>query len=128
MTGEAHDYKFPEEFPISFQHTRSSGRILEVAFFWLLIYYFVICPFNILPEDKASMIEYDDGQLKPRIPCFKYFRQYENLHMLFWIAKDLAWNKSFLTFWLVCLVPTILIAGDLLFISITSESKVVFIF
>ncbi len=63
------------------------------------------------------MLEYDDNSLKPRSSCFKNFRQYENLHMLFWIAKDLAWNRLNLGLWLVCLIPTILLAADFILIS-----------
>eukprot|EP01038_Epipyxis_sp_PR26KG_P007643 gene7643-10403_t len=120
MVGEAHDYKYPNAPPISQQHTYGSSIVLQVALIWQLFYYLVIIPTNALPENILSLMEYDDGQLKSRLPCLKNFRQYENLHMLFWIAKDLAWNINNLQLWLLCLVPTIIIAADFLFISATA--------
>jgi hypothetical protein len=124
MKGEVHDYNHPLDKPISDKHDIATGLILQIALAWVLVYYFVIIPLNIIPENESSMIEYDDGQLKPRIPYFKYFRQYENLHMLFWIAKDLAWNKNNLELWLIFLVPTLLMAGDMLLISLYVDSEV----
>lgn len=43
--------------------------------------------------------------------------------MLFWIAKDLAWNRLNLTLWLSCMVPTLLIALDFIFIAATTRSE-----
>eukprot|EP01031_Cornospumella_fuschlensis_P023144 gene23144-28127_t len=99
MLGEAHDYEFPNERPLSSEHNQSSAQILQAALLWVLFYYCVILPFNILPCSVPSLLEYDDGSLLPRLPCFTNFRQYENLHMLFWIAKDLAWNRLIISGW-----------------------------
>lgn len=124
MIGEAHDYEYPDEYPIGIQHSNVSAIVLEVALAWLLFYYFIILPCNLMVCNKASLSEYDDNKLKPRLPCFKNFRQYENLHMLFWIAKDLAWNRLNLTLWLICLVPTLLIAADFIWISSRTPTDV----
>lgn len=123
MAGEAHDYEYPYEEPIADQHTLTSCRLLTIAMFWLLIYYFLLLPLNILPLKKSSLQEYNDRLLQSRLPCFQHFRQYENLHMLFWIIKDLSWGAMNLTVWSLCLVPTILIAGDLVYISATSYNS-----
>ncbi len=124
MLGEAHDYEYPDSPPISIQHTYSSSKVLEVALMWCLVYYLIILPFRLLPCNKAALEEYDDGSLKPRFSCFETFRQYENLHMLFWIAKDLAWNRLNLLLWLFCLVPTVLLAIDFIIISATTKCEV----
>eukprot|EP01032_Pedospumella_encystans_P019488 gene19488-22156_t len=42
--------------------------------------------------------------------------------MLFWISKDLAWNRNSLFWWLIFLFPTLFISADLLFIALTSNS------
>jgi hypothetical protein len=124
MIGEAHDYEYPEEYPVATQHSNTCAHILEVAFVWVLLYYVVILPCNLLQCNKASLAEYDDNKLKPRLPCFKNFRQYENLHMLFWIAKDLAWNRMALPLWLLSLVPTLLISADFIIISANTPCDV----
>jgi hypothetical protein len=124
MLGEAHDYEFPDAPPISIEHTYSSAKILEVALIWSLVYYIIILPFDLLPCSPSALEEYDDGTLQPRFSCFVSFRQYENLHMLFWIAKDLAWNLVNLSFWLFCLVPAVLLALDFIYISVTTKSEV----
>ena len=124
MRGEAHDHEYPEETPIGVESSDISALILSVAFAWLLLYYTVFLPCNLIHSSKASLAEYDDGIMRPRCGVFRSFRQYENLHMLFWISKDLAWNRSNLFWWVVCLFPTLFISADLLLISLTSNSAV----
>jgi hypothetical protein len=124
MRGEAHDYEYPDEMPIANECSNISALILAIAFVWLLAYYWVFLPLNLIYTSKASLLEYDDGQLRPRCSTFRNFRQYENLHMLFWISKDLAWNRLNLPLWLVCLFPTIFISADLFIIALTSNSTV----
>ena len=80
-----------------------------------LISFWSVCPFQ---------AEYDDGQMQPRLPIFKNFRQYENLHMLIWIGKDLAWITLNITMWFICFVPAILIAADFVYLSVTSIGEV----
>lgn len=124
MIGEAHDYQYPDEFPVSIQHTDTSAVILTAALIWELFYYMIILPFNLLPCSKQALLEYDDGTLQPRFPCFRNFRQYENLHMLFWIAKDLAWNRLKFEMWIISVIPTILIAADFIYISAKNTKHV----
>ena len=125
MRGEAHDHEYPEEVPIATECSNMSAAILFIAFIWLLVYYLIFLPFNLIHASKASLQEYDDGQLRPRCSVFRSFRQYENLHMLFWILKDLAWNRLQLNTWLLCLFPTLLISVDLLYIAASSSNNVV---
>jgi hypothetical protein len=120
MRGEAHDHEYPEEIPIAVECSNISAFILSIAFVWLCVYYFIFLPMNLLHASKPALLEYDDGMLRPRCSLFRNFRQYENLHMLFWISKDLAWNRLNLPMWLLCLVPTVAISADLLVISLTS--------
>ena len=117
MTGEAHDHKYPDSIPISDQHNDESARILESALIWLALYYLIVLPFNLMPINPSSVEEYDDGDMSSRFSYFKNFRQYENVHMMFWLAKDLAWNRSNIGLWVGCLVPTIFVATDLAVIS-----------
>jgi hypothetical protein len=117
MIGEAHDYESPDEIPISVNHTENSAIILLSVLVWELFYYLILLPFNLLPCSKTALVEYDDGVLHSRFPWFKNFRQYENLHMLFWIAKDLAWNRLHFKLWLCMVFPTIFLAGDFIYIS-----------
>jgi hypothetical protein len=121
---DGYDYEYPDEMPIANECSNISALILAIAFVWLLAYYWVFLPLNLIYTSKASLLEYDDGQLRPRCSTFRNFRQYENLHMLFWISKDLAWNRLNLSLWLVCLFPTIFISADLFIIALTSNSTV----
>lgn len=122
MLGEAHDYEYPDAKPISAVHAYSTSRILQAALCWGLFYYLIIVPFNLLPCHASALMEYDDGVLQSRIPFFKNFRQYENLHMVFWIAKDLAWNQLLMGMWLGSMFFTILLAIDFIVISWTTAS------
>lgn len=50
------------------------------------------------------------------------WRQYEHAHTLCWLGKDLSWNQHWPIPWVLCLIPTILIALD--FIYVTWSTKV----
>jgi hypothetical protein len=121
MTGEIYDITYPDNPSLSDTRTLQSARLLEVAVVLLLIYYFILVPFDLLPITAEQLAEYDDGALKPRFSYFRNFRQYENVHMIFWLTKDLAWNLNNPTLWFLCLVPTMLLAIDFLHISYTNE-------
>jgi hypothetical protein len=62
---------------------------------------------------------------KSRFSWLKTFRQYENLHMYFWLAKDLAWNRNNLVMWFVLLGPAVFLAGDFFFISAFCKNSIV---
>lgn len=124
MVGEAHDLTFPEESPVSSQNVFVSTRVLEIALIWILIYYVVILPLRILHVDPASIAEYDNGLLKPRCSVFENFRQYENMHMLLWILKDLAWIRNNIALWAISLAPTILVAVDFIILASSRRNKV----
>ena len=125
MAGEAHDHAFPDAISISDLHTDQSAHMLEAALVWLAIYYLIILPFNLFPASPEAIAEYDDGEYTPRFSYFKNYRQYENVHMLFWCAKDLAWNRNNTSMWFVFLWPTVLVAADFLYISAFHRNQVV---
>ncbi len=87
MAGEAHDHQYPYEDPVSDKHTADSATILTTALLWLAVYYLILLPLRLLPVNEAAIKEYDDGEFKPRFSYFRNFRQYENVHMMFWLAK-----------------------------------------
>jgi hypothetical protein len=53
---------------------------------------------------------------------WKDWREYEHIHTLAWLGKDYAWVRILPPLWVLCLVPTILIAID--FIWTTWKTKV----
>lgn len=50
------------------------------------------------------------------------WREYEHLHTLLWLSKDLSWNQSCIPTWILFMIPTFLIALD--FIWMTWSTKV----
>lgn len=116
MTGEVYSDFYPDEPSIDLKRTNESGWILAVALLWLTIYYSLIVPFKLMPLGPDSAAAYDDGQYKSRF-AYMSFRQYENLHMFFWLAKDLCWNRENIPLWFIMVGPAILLAADFMFIS-----------
>lgn len=43
---------------------------------------------------------------------FKSWRDYENIHILMWVGKDVAWNWQWKVMWICFSIPTILIGLD----------------
>jgi hypothetical protein len=54
--------------------------------------------------------------------CQQNWREYEHLHTLLWLSKDLSWNQGSPIPWVIFMVPTLLIAVD--FIWMTWSTKV----
>jgi hypothetical protein len=126
MTGETHDADYPDEPEIYDQRASESARILECALALLTVYYFAIVPFNLMPSSPEALAAYDGFPMfKSRFSWLKTFRQYENLHMYFWLAKDLAWNRNNIVMWFVLLGPAVFLAGDFFFISAFCKNSIV---
>ena len=124
MTGEAHDYAYPDSPSIADRHNEESAHMLETAAIWLTVYYcFVVPCWGQITKDPKAIEEYDDGEFTPRFSYFRNFRQYENIHTLFWICKDLAWNRNNISMWFVFLWPTVGIASDLLYVSLNGKVR-----
>ena len=127
MAAEAHDHVYPDSTPLEGKHSEQAADVLLFALVWLSVYYVFLMPCSLMPRVQAeSALEYDDGSLKTRFAFyFHTFRQYENLHTLFWVAKDFAWNRMDIIPWFVFLVPTILVAADMLYLSYNSHNSTV---
>mmetsp|Transcript_13638 Transcript_13638/g.22756 ORF Transcript_13638/g.22756 Transcript_13638/m.22756 type:complete len:232 (+) Transcript_13638:494-1189(+) len=91
------------------------------ALCWLGLYYLFLKPFKLLPMDVAMTKKYAEADLHPRFSYFENWREYEHAHMLCWLGKDLAWDTTTQSLWIICLIPTFLIAFD--FIWVTWQSK-----
>lgn len=125
MTGEVYDYTFPDEQSISEGRTEQCARILEIALCLLTMYYTIILPLNLVQVDEKALKAYNDEIMKPRFAYFKNFRQYENVHMYFWIAKDLSWNQSNKLMWLLFLGPTLFLSADYIFLSLLRKNATI---
>lgn len=74
-----------------------------------------------MPEADYDQSSYSRPGLVCRFSYFKYWRQYEHAHTFCWLGKDLSWNTYNPYTWVLCLIPTVLIAVD--FIWVTFRTK-----
>mmetsp|Transcript_8978 Transcript_8978/g.8017 ORF Transcript_8978/g.8017 Transcript_8978/m.8017 type:complete len:406 (+) Transcript_8978:12-1229(+) len=126
MSGELHDFSYPQSEKWYDKRTIEAGYIMETALIWLAIYYLFIKPFHILPPTKESEKMYDDTGLNPRFSfLFATWREYENIHILFWLGKDYGWNKLNPVIWILFLIPTVLIAVDFVLISLFQKNLLI---
>ena len=121
MTGEVHDAAYPDMPSMYDIRSSESSYILESALFILAVWYLIVIPFDLIQVGKEALEIYDDGELQPRFSYFRNYRQYENVHMMFWAAKDLAWNTDNLSLWMLSLIPTFFLAMDYFIISYHCE-------
>ena len=114
----------------------------KVAIIFILLYYLILKPLRVLAlSSNESARLYSDNELEPR---FKYifevllttisislsllhslcktWREYEHIHMLFWLGKDLSWSVRNPYTWTVFF--TFAIALSLDFIYTTFVTKV----
>ena len=119
ITGEVHDWKYPEETPIYDERTTQTGYILNAGLCWLAVFYLFVRPFKLFHADNQEMlVRYDTTGLPPRLPwLFKTWRDYENMHVLFWMGKDCAWANNKAGMWIVFTAPTIAMAFEFMYCS-----------
>lgn len=94
-----------------------AAHIMEAAIAWILFFHLCLKPFGVFQNYDYANSTYDRPGLVPRFSYFRYWRQYENAHTLCWLGKDLSWNRLSAAPWVLCLVPTILIAVDFIFVT-----------
>mmetsp|Transcript_13325 Transcript_13325/g.18272 ORF Transcript_13325/g.18272 Transcript_13325/m.18272 type:complete len:397 (+) Transcript_13325:31-1221(+) len=95
----------------------TSAIIMESAIAWILFYHVILRPLGLIPPDAFMTARYESAGLKSRFSYFKNWRQYEHAHTLCWLGKDLSWNQACQPTWVLCLVPTILIAADFIYVT-----------
>lgn len=49
------------------------------------------------------------------------WREYEHAHTLCWLGKDLSWNRLSPVPWIICLIPTLVIAADFIFVTFRTK-------
>jgi hypothetical protein len=92
--------------------------IMETAIALILLYHIVLRPFKLIPEPSKEMIDkYESADLIPRFSYFRHWREYEHIHTLFWLGKDVSWNQSCAPAWIICLIPTFLIGADFIYMT-----------
>ena len=62
-------------------------------------------------SEEAESIYDDSGLTCRRLPIS--WRQYENLHVICWLAKDYSWNRANPFLWCFMIVPTLCIGFDM---------------
>ncbi len=115
MLAELHDHEYPDASKLYEEHTVQAGYIMRGALAWLAIYYLVVRLFSLIPRPSGPpAAAYDHaGVFVPRCTyLFPTWRAYENIHILFWLGKDCAWNNSWPVVWWIFVVPTVAIALD----------------
>jgi hypothetical protein len=98
---------------------------MESAIALILFYHVILRPFKILPPDHFERTGYDQPGLVPRFSYFTHWREYEHAHTLCWLGKDLSWDTGNIYFWPICLVPTIVIAADFIWITFKTRKLMI---
>jgi hypothetical protein len=96
-------------------------NIFTTGMVMLAVYYLILKPFGYMKPSKLIAKEYEAIGLRPRLPFFENWRQYENFHILLWLGKDFAWCDSIKTLWLIFFFPTVFVGMD--FIWCTFKTK-----
>jgi hypothetical protein len=121
MTGEVEDWQTCQclDGDLYLERTYETQIILDTGLCLLGVYYLVVRPFKLFKSGDPDALErYDSTGLPSRWPLlFSNWREYENIHILFWMGKDCAWANGELIMWLIFVVPTVGIAWDLTWVS-----------
>ena len=104
----------------------NASHVFETAGALILLYHAVLRPCGLISYNKKKAHMYESAGLVCRFAYFQTWRQYEHAHTLCWLGKDLSWNQDNFYTWVLCLIPTLLIAAD--FIYLSHKTKVVLSF
>jgi hypothetical protein len=104
-------------------NAEQTSYMMYTALAMLVLFFTVIKPMGLIKENKEITEQFEKGGLFPRFNCFANWRQYEYIHMMCWLCKDLCWNRgtwmetdsAWPTIWYFALVPTILIGFDFMY-------------
>mmetsp|Transcript_11313 Transcript_11313/g.40047 ORF Transcript_11313/g.40047 Transcript_11313/m.40047 type:complete len:312 (+) Transcript_11313:86-1021(+) len=105
------------------KNTPQAGFIFAFAILWNVVYYVALKPFRVLGQTNPTATAYFEGNgLYPReyfngAIHFANFREYEYLHTLFWVCKDLSWNIFLAPAWIVSFAFTFGIGADFVWLS-----------
>jgi hypothetical protein len=126
MIGELQDNKYPNADSVYNTYASQASYMLITAMVMVSTYYGIMKPFNLMPSNPRVDEIYDGTGLQCRFPkFFKSWREYENIHILFWAGKDTAWNFGILPMWIIFAIPTFLIAFDFMWVSLMSKRGVI---
>ena len=123
MTGDIHDYvlDYPDDDYNDWydRQTSQAAIMMETGISWLAFFYLIVKPLKLFgADDPDTVAAYDTTGLPPRWPfLFKTWREYENIHIVFWLGKDVAWINLIPSMWVIFLVPTFGIAWDMVFVT-----------
>lgn len=123
MIGETHDYTYPDEPSIYEARTRQAAVIMITALIWIGLYYILLKPLGFTGKTIDNSDEkvgenqvashHEEEEPTPRFSFyFKNWREYENLHSLFWIGKDTAWVLANTPMWFIFFFPTVAVSMD----------------
>ena len=122
MSADVYNSNHPYDSSVYIRRKEQSRVIMETALAWLALWYCIMRPCNIFPVDSETYKKYDDANLRCRFSYFAHWRQYENIHVLFWLGKDYSWVSLSPVLWIIFLVPTTLLSLD--FCYVTGVTKV----
>jgi hypothetical protein len=126
MSGELHDYRYPDRPSVYDERTHQTGEVFVVALLWVSAYYLLLKPFRAAGVCSSREPSSSPQTFQHRFPWyFHSWEEYENIHTLCWLAKDTAWNWWIPSMLLVFLVPTFLLAFDFVWVTLWSRGNLV---
>jgi hypothetical protein len=125
MQGELHDNHYPNDTSIYNERADQAGYIFITALLWISIYYCLAKPFNLSSSHEINA-PYNTTGFKPRFSSlFRSWREYENVHILFWIGKDCFWCWYVNYMWVLFWIPTLLVAFDFCLVSLRGKNMII---
>jgi len=98
MSGEVHDIRYPEEEPAYEVKANQASYAMVSAFLCACVYFVIVRPsyyirnkntnHNNSQNKNSSVLE--DTKIPQKMSCFPRFKDYERIHVLFWIGKGIA--------------------------------------
>jgi hypothetical protein len=82
MSGELHDWQFPNATPVYDQRHLDAQYVLFVTIMFLAVYYLIVRPLKLFVSEESAKEVYNDSGITPPFciwPFYSSWRELENL-------------------------------------------------
>jgi hypothetical protein len=132
MSGELEDDRYPNKRSVYSERTKQAGYLDIVGLVCACSYFLVLKPVKLIrdAEGKQRAVDRKSDQAVEaptwRLPFYCHsWQEYENVHVLFWLAKDTSWNWEIGPLVVVFFVPTFFLACDFVWITLFQKHALI---
>lgn len=106
-------------------YRQQAANLMTLDLGLLGLYFIILKDLSCFMPSESAINAYNDNGLVPSLPCFATWRDYELVHVFFWLLKDYCWCTGDKRMWIIGAIPTLLFSIDFVRISFKNKKLLV---